>query len=163
MKFWTLFQPISFQAMWFSLVWGGNAWLALAMIILASHYLLSPTPKQDIQILVLAAAGFVIDLLLSQLGVFSFAQQPLWLGVLWVAFVLNFGHSLRFLRKLKPIYLMGVSAIGGAYAYWLSFQLGAVGFPLGTTLTLGIVAINFGIVLPLLVKADAYIRKADHV
>jgi hypothetical protein len=96
---------------------------------------------------------------MTQLGFFIFALWPIWLLVLWVAFILNLGHSMSFLRKFKPLYLIIFSAAGGVYAYWASWKFGAVELPHGPLITLSIVAITWGIFLPLCVKADVLIRK----
>jgi hypothetical protein len=116
----------------------------------------------DAKVLPLALGGFAIDLIMTQLGFYSFTAFPLWLLVLWAAFILNLGHSMRFLRRFKLIYLVLFSAVGGTYAYWVSWKFGAVAFPYEPILTLIIVAVNWSIVLPLCVKADAYIRRSAH-
>ena len=159
MTMWQLFQPVSFQIMWVALIWGGNTWLPVSIAMLIMHFALSPSRLDDAKVLPLALGGFVIDSLMTQLGFFSFVQWPLWLLVLWVAFILNLGHSMRFLRKFKPLYLISFGAAGGVYAYWASWKFGAVDLPHGPLITLSIVAITWGIFLPLCVKADALIRK----
>lgn len=65
---WTWFQPVSFQLMWLSLIWGGNAWLAISMAILALHFALTPSRLDDFKVLPLALVGFAIDLLITQFG-----------------------------------------------------------------------------------------------
>lgn len=162
MKMWTWFQPVSFQIMWLCLIWGGNSLLPVTIAIFVLHFALSPTSLKDLRVLPLALCGFAVDLFMTQLGFFSFTTWPLWLLVLWAAFVLNLGHSMRFLRKFKLIYLISFSAIGGTYAYWVSWKFGAVQFPYGAMTTLVVVAINWGIILPLCVTADMYIRRSTH-
>jgi len=162
MTMWQLFQPASFQIMWVALIWGGNTWLPVSIAMLIMHFVLSPSRRDDARVLPLALGGFVIDLLMTQLGFFSFVQWPLWLLVLWVAFILNLGHSMRFLRKFKPLYLIGFGAAGGVYAYWASWKFGAVDLPHGPLITLAIVATTWSIFLPLCVKADFFIRKPGH-
>ncbi len=159
---WQWFQPVSFQVMWFSLILVGNTWLPVVITMLGLHFLLTPTKLDDVKVLILALAGFLIDLCMLQLGFFSFTQWPIWLLFLWVAFILNLGHSMRFLRNFKPIYLIGFSTLGGAYAYWASWKFGAVDLPQGPALTLAIVAIIWGIFLPLCVKLDALMRQGRH-
>jgi hypothetical protein len=162
MKMWTWFQPVSFQLMWLSLIWGGNAWLAISLTILALHFALTPSRLDDFKVLPLALVGFAIDLLITQFGFFSFTGWPLWLLVLWMAFILNLGHSMRFLRKFKLVFLVCFSAVGGTYAYWVSWKLGAVELPYGALTSLAIVALNWGIFLPICVKLDRLIREPAH-
>ena len=156
---WLWFQLISFQSMWLLLILGGNTWLPVTIVILAIHFVFTPSRFDDCKVLILALGGFVIDLLMMHLGFFSFFAWPVWLLCLWVAFILNLGHSMRFLRKFKWMYLIGFSALGGVYAYWASWKLGAVDFPEGPLITLSIVAILWGIWLPLCVKLDVLMRQ----
>jgi hypothetical protein len=159
---WLLFQAVSFQVMWIALIWGGNSWLPVSVAILIMHFVLSPSRLHDAKVLPLALGGFGIDLVMTKLGFFVFVQWPLWLLVLWVAFVLNLGHSMRFLRNFKPLYLIIFSAAGGIYAYWASWKFGAVDLPHGPILTLSIVALTWSMFLPLCVKVDGLIRKPLH-
>jgi hypothetical protein len=162
MTLWQWFQPVSFQIMWLTLILGGNTWLAVSVAILVAHFVLSPSRSEDFKILLLAFVGFSADLIMAHLGFFIFNQWPLWLLILWAAFVLNLGHSMRFLRRLKLIYLMNIGALGGAYAYWVSWKLGAVEWPYGTALTVVLVAAIWAIILPLFVKVDLLTRKPHH-
>ena len=162
MTMWQWFQPVSFQLMWVALIFGGNTWLPISIAILVIHFILSPSRINDIKILPLAFSGFLIDLCMMQTGFFSFEQWPVWLLILWVAFMLNLGHSLRFLRKFKLPYLVIFSAAGGVYAYWASWKFGAVDLPYGPLITLAMVGAIWAIFLPLCVKADALIRKPHH-
>ena len=159
MHVWRWFQPISFQLIWLTAILGGNQWLLLALFILFLHFMLSPCRQEDLRILPLALIGIVTDISLAQLGLFKFAAWPLWLPVLWLAFVLNFGHSLTFLRRLRMFWLMLIGALGGCYAYLASWKLGAVEFPQGIWITSLLLLIIWAIMLPLLVKADVYFRE----
>jgi hypothetical protein len=159
MKMWQWFQPVSFQIMWLVLIFGGNKWLPVPVAILVMHFVLTPSRLDDFKVLSLAFGGFFIDLCMTTLGFFSFTEWPAWLIVLWIAFILNLGHSMRFLRRFKLIYLVCFSALGGTYAYWVSWKLGAVELPYGAIFSLAIIAVNWSIVLPVCVKADEFIRK----
>ena len=156
---WRWFQAVSFQIIWPTTVLGGNQWLILPLCILLLHFILSPCRQKDLQIMALALMGIATDMALMQLGVFVFSEWPLWLLVLWFAFVLNFGHSLAFLRRLQVIWLILIGAVGGCYAYLASWKLGAVELPLGLWATSCILLVLWAIIFPLLVKADLYIRE----
>jgi hypothetical protein len=159
---WQWFQPVSFQLMWFALILGGNTWLPVPIAILVMHFMLTPSRLSDAKVIPLAFVGFVIDLCMMKMGFFSFEQWPVWLLVLWVAFMLNLGHSMRFLRNFKLPYLIAFSAAGGVYAYWASWKMGAVNLPHGALNTLVVVATIWAILLPLCVKADNLIRTPQH-
>ena len=159
MKMWKWFQPVSFQIMWLVLIFGGNKWLPVPVAILVMHFILTPSRLDDFKVLSLAFGGFFIDLCMTTLGFFSFTEWPAWLMVLWIAFILNLGHSMRFLRNFKLMFLISFSALGGVYAYWASWKFGAVDLPRGALLTLTIVSIIWGVFLPLCVKLDILMRK----
>lgn len=161
MNRWSWFQAISFQVLWFSCVLGGNAWLAAPIAILGLHLVLSPCLKADVKVLSLALIGVSLDASLSLVNVFAFQQIPLWLVLLWLGFVLNFGHSLRFLRHLHLLWQIVIGAAGGCYAYLASWKLGAVEFPLGLINTACIIAVAWALLLPMLVSADAKLRERE--
>jgi len=50
MTMWQLFQPVSFQIMWVTLIWGGNAWLPVSIAILVMHFVLSPSRLDDAKV-----------------------------------------------------------------------------------------------------------------
>jgi len=162
MTLWRWFQAISFQVIWLACVLGGNQWWFIPGIILLLHFILSPSRNNDVKILPLMVLGFAIDMLLTQAGLFVFNSWPFWLMLLWVAFVLNFGHSLSFLRRLKLPWLAIIGALGGSYAYWISWQFGAVNWPFSSLLTTLTIAAIWALLLPLLVRGDLYIRRLGH-
>ena len=158
MFIWNWFQPLSFQIIWLASVLGGNQWLAVPLCILALHFALSPSRAQDLKVISLALIGITTDSLLTHFGVFNFEQIPLWLWVLWAGFVLNFGHSMKFLRRLNSYWLILLGAVGGCYSYIISWKLGAVNFPFSLPLTAGVLVVYWAIIFPILVKLDIYLR-----
>lgn len=160
-KIWRWFQPVSFQIIWFLAILGGNTLLPAVILLLACHLLLSPQRRQDLLLLPLALLGFIIDLVIMYCGFYSFDEWPYWLFFLWFGFVQNFGHSLSFLRKLKVLYLVPLGALGGCYAYWASWKLGAVEWPQGETSTLIVIASVWALLVPAVIKLDQQIRSTN--
>jgi hypothetical protein len=158
MNRWQWFQLISFQVIWFVAVFGRNQWLLVALLILLLHFAFSPEKKSDLKVLSLALLGIGIDAMLTAFGVFQFDETPFWLAVLWLAFVLNFGHSLLYLRRLKTPWLVALGACAGCYVYLLSWKLGAVVLPLGVLFTGLLVGVIWAVLLPIMVKADQRLR-----
>lgn len=158
MKTWHWFQPLSFQLLWLCAVLGGNQWIIASFCLLCLHFIFSPYRQQDVRILPLAFIGIAVDSLLTWFDIFSFSQPPIWLLLLWFSFVLNFGHSFKQLRKLNIVWLMTIGAIGGSYAYLISWKLNAVDLPLGSLLSICVIAFAWAVIFPILVKADLYIR-----
>ena len=162
MLIWHWFQPINFQLIWLSAVLGGNQWIVFPIVLLCLHFVITPNRQRDLKVLPLAIIGITLDAVLTQLNIFKFVQYPFWLVVLWLGFVLNFGHSLKFLRKLKKPWLMIIGSIGGCYAYLASWKLGAVALPLGAPFSVIVLLIAWALILPLLVKIDLYLREGQH-
>ncbi len=155
---WQWFQLASFQVLWLCAVIGRNQWLLVPVAILSLHFVFTPNRKADFKVLSLAVAGIAVDGALFIFGVFEFSEPPLWLAILWLAFVLNLGHSLIYLRRLSLHWLLIVGALAGSYAYLISWKLGAVDLPLGAVLSGLIIAAIWALLMPVLVKADQRIR-----
>lgn len=158
MNRWRWFQLVSFQLLWFVAVFGGNQWLAVGIFILLLHFYFSPEKRADFSVLSLALIGIGCDAMLTAAGVFEFEQTPFWLALLWFAFVLNFGHSLLYLRRISTPWLAILGSVAGCYVYLLSWKLGAVALPMGAIFSGLIVASVWAALLPLMVKMDLRIR-----
>lgn len=159
MSRWQWFQLISFQVIWFAAVLGGNQWLLIPILIMLVHFKLSPRRNADLKILSLALLGMAVDGSLVLLGIFEFKQPPFWLAILWLAFVLNFGHSLIYLRRIQACWLMVLGACAGSYAYLVSWKVGAVELPMGAILSGIVIASVWSVLLPIMVKSDRWIRE----
>ena len=158
-KIWLWFQPISFQIIWLLTVLGGNQLIAFAIGLVCIHYWFSPSCKKDLLMLPFALLGYSMDLILMQQGFFQFQEWPHWLLILWIAFVLNFGHSFSFLCKFKLPALMIIGAMGGCYAYWASWKLDAVEWPMETLITCALIASLWALILPVLVKVESSLNQ----
>ena len=162
MTFWHWFQPVNFQAIWITTVLGGNQWLAVPLFLICLHFIISPCPQNDIKILPLALLGIAQDATLTCFGFFEFLQLPFWLLVLWLGFVLNFGHSLIFLRRLSVFWLIVIGAVAGCYSYMASWKLDAVILPFSVASSALVLGICWAMMLPALVKFDLHIRGVDN-
>ena len=158
---WLLVQAALFQGVWFTSVLGQNQWLILGLAILAAHFALSPSRRDDAGVLLLVVVGLSLDSLLTLVGLFDFSEFPYWLAVLWIAFVLTLGHSLKWLRQLHPLWQAMVGAMTGTLSYFAGYQLEAVTFPHGVLLSCIVLSVVWAILLPVLVGADRMIRHDD--
>lgn len=157
-NFWPIFQFVSFQLIWILGVFFKNEYLAIMISILALHFVLSPSPKHDMMVLPIAIAGFVLDLALIQLGVFYFEAFPIWLMIIWMAFVLSLGHSLQWLQRYSFYIVSIISSISGMLSYWAGNRFEAVQFPNGVLLTAIILMALWAIYVPTMLKLDHFIR-----
>lgn len=109
------------QGLWFACVLGGNRWALLAGVCYWLVYVLYiGNLKQEWRsILIIACTGFIIDLLLTRIGLLEFHSDfwfPFWLLVLWSGFATLFHHGLTWLdQKVFLGALLGAIAGPGAY------------------------------------------------
>lgn len=155
---WQLAQLISFQIFWLVSVIGQNKWIWIAALLLIAHFVFSPTRKTDLLVLPLALIGMTVDGLLILSGIFQFDTLPLWLGIIWLGFILTLGHSLKWLRKLPLVALIPIGALAGTSSYLAGWKLGAVSLPEGLLASSLTLIIIWSGLLPLFVKLDNSIR-----
>lgn len=158
LRYWRVLQAILFQLIWLIAVIGNNEWLWLSCICFAIHLAFTPCISVDLILLPLGFIGFCVDMAFYQLGLYSFQEWPYWLLILWFGFVLNFGHSFHFLSRFSTKSLSLIGAIGGCYAYLISWKLGAVDLPLGIFVSGIIIAACWAFLFPLLEKSERFIR-----
>ncbi len=158
MSKWFWAQLIAFQILWFSAVIGRNEWIILSLLLIAAHFMFTPSRGTDWRVIPIALIGITVDTMLTWGGFFVFETLPLWLGLIWIGFVLTLGHSMSWLRKLPTLMLVPIGAVAGTMAYLAGWKLEAVELPMGLTWTIATLAILWAILLPLLVQLDYKIR-----
>ncbi|MDP5291497.1 DUF2878 domain-containing protein [Oceanimonas sp. CHS3-5] len=159
MSKWQWTQLVAFEGFWLLAVAGQNPWAWLTGALLLVHFTFTPSRRADLRVLWLAALGLGVDALLTLGGVFEFSHWPLWLGLLWVGFVLTLGHSLVWLRRFSWPWLALTGAGAGASSYIAGWKLDAVVLPLGFWPSALILALIWSGLLPLLVVLDQRLRR----
>jgi hypothetical protein len=111
----------------------------------------------------LAIVGTLLDSLLVAVGVVRFAGSahgtaPIWITVLWAQFALALPALAR-IESLRGVRMALLGAAGGPLAYWGGVRLGAAALPAGTAPGLLSLAVEWGLVLPLAVRAESVWRK----
>jgi Protein of unknown function (DUF2878) len=165
-----LLNLVTFYLGWFACVWGAAnqrplLGLGVTLLILVVHCVLMPNPSREIRlILITGLIGFCIDTLLAICGILTFQGagltswlSPPWMVALWMLFATTLHTSLSWLagRYLIAV-LLGV--IGGPASYYAGAQLGALTLHLHLAYSLGVIAIAWGGVMPILLKV-AYNEK----
>ncbi len=158
MSKWFWAQLIAFQILWFSAVIGRNEWIILSLLLIAAHFMFTPSRATDWRVIPIALIGITVDAMLTWGGIFAFETLPLWLGLIWIGFVLTLGHSMSWLHNLPWFVLVPIGAVAGTASYLAGWKLEAVELPMGLTWTIAILAILWAIMLPLLVQLDYKIR-----
>lgn len=158
-----------FQVAWFAAVLGaanGATWLGplVMLAVLGVHLATTQDRHGELKLLGVAGlTGFLFDTSLVAAGVFTPVQallphpfSPPWMIGLWLNFAATLNVSLTWLQDR---YLLAAlfGALGGPLAYYGGAKLGATA-SLPTTSGIFILALGWGIITPLLVRAAKSLR-----
>jgi hypothetical protein len=158
-KLFIILNALSFQLVWWAGVLAGNQLLLLSILLIIGHFLLSQSPTQDANIMCLCALlGMIVDTLLTWSGLFVFAQTPYWLALLWLIFSLSLKYSLVFFQR---IHIIGQALFGGIFgtlSYIAGAEFGAVDLPYGLWVTVGVLAVIWSVLFPVLL----FVSRGDY-
>jgi hypothetical protein len=158
-----IFNIVGTQIGWFACAMGaakGLPWLGLVVVAvyLVLHLLWSKERLRESQfILTVGVLGMVVDSLSKITGLLTYNGDilniawlaPLWIGALWLQFASTLNLSLVWLQNNYLLaFVMG--AIAGPLSYMGGVRLGALALPHDKTFTVIVLAIIWGIVMPLL-------------
>lgn len=169
-----LLNTLCHQIIWWSSVLGAIYSIpylgALAMIpVIAFHLLYMSTMKNEfVLIVIVAILGTFLDTLFNIFGVidysgtYNFAEwlAPIWITSMWVSFATTLNYSLKKLGTKK--YLgVGLGAIFGPLAYFAGERYGAIDLMRPRLISLVILSISWGGIIPLLFKISDQIKKEN--
>lgn len=118
-----------------------------------------------LSLLLVAFVGYLNDLLLAYLGVFTFKhgiQNSFWLLVLWGLFVTTFQFSFYFYRKLNYLIQSILSGLGGTLTYFSASKLGALQYMLPLDRALPIHFLNWSILMPIIYSLYLFLIRDNH-
>ncbi|OEF08473.1 DUF2878 domain-containing protein [Vibrio genomosp. F10] len=126
-RFWII-NLVIFQASWFCAAFLNQHAGPLMAGLLVVHFLLSPTKKKDLNLLLLLPVGLAADKLQLHLGVFSVGSEffPMWLLLIWIMFIISLNHSLSWLNRFSSLPLAVIGALGGTASYWGGIKAGVI-------------------------------------
>jgi hypothetical protein len=87
-----------------------------------------------------------------------FAQTPYWLALLWLIFSLSLKYSLVFFQR---IHIIGQALFGGIFgtlSYIAGAEFGAVDLPYGLWVTVGVLAVIWSVLFPVLL----FVSRGDY-
>ncbi len=165
-------NALLFQLGWFACVLGAAEGRPLTGVLLVGGIALltlrgSADPRRHALLLIAAAAaGLMCDSLLAHFGWLSFgalssasagstgeaagaALSPAWMVALWVNLACTLHASLRWLLG-RPLLAALFGALGGPLSYAAGARLGALSLGGDTTVSLGAVAVEWAVAMPLL-------------
>jgi hypothetical protein len=161
-RFWII-NLVLFQLCWFvSARFTDIAGPILALIIMI-HFLLSPTPKEDLRLLLLVPIGIATDKVLIELNLFSIPSVffPLWLALLWCMFIISFNHSLRWLMGLNLLFIALIGAVAGPMSYLMGVEMGALQLGWNSINALLFLSLIWALLLPTLAVCFRYVIRAE--
>ncbi|WP_082368695.1 DUF2878 domain-containing protein [Piscinibacter sakaiensis] len=159
-----LANAVVFQLAWFACVLGGAhglPWLGPLAVAAMAAWHLGWVARPDPELRLVAAAlalGLVFDALLLASGAIRFPSghwlpglSPYWMQALWVLFALTLNVSLRWLKG-RLLLAAALGAVSGPLSFWGGARLGAATL-VDRPLALGLLAVGWGLAMPLLVGA----------
>ena len=157
-----LVNLLLFQTVWFATVLGaakgtvGFGLTALAIFMVVNHWL-SLHPWSDLKLAGIAVfIGLIVETGLFRIGLFDYVHiaysmpiAPLWILFLWAGFALTLNGCLRWLHGR---YFLGsiLGALGAPASYFGGIKLGAATTDEPLLIVLGVVAIVYAVITPLL-------------
>lgn len=159
-----LYNFVAFQAAWFAGVFGaarGHEALGsyAVVVVIAIHLWIARERRGEALFLATTLPiGFVINTILHAsgaiVGVSSFSSariSPAWLLAMWPLFGTLFNESMSWMRGR---YVVGVAfgVIGAPFSYWGGARVDAIRLHANTALWIGLVALTWGLAMPLLLK-----------
>jgi len=157
-RFW-ITNLILFQACWLCAAFF-TEYAALVMpLLLALHFMLSPSRRKDLLLLLLLPIGFLADKIQLELGVFSVGESffPFWLLLLWAMFLISLNHGLSWLDNRSLLTLVLIGALGGASSYWGGIKAGVIDPLMSDAAVWLSLMLVWGCLLPLFVTLKRHI------
>ncbi|MCP4323932.1 MAG: DUF2878 domain-containing protein [Alteromonadales bacterium] len=156
---------LGFDFIWFGLVYWGNIFIPLALLLLGLHiYFISNTKLKEIYLIcAVASIGILVDSALQYFGVFIFPQLkilPLWLITLWFCFAATLCHSLKILQSSKLLQWL-VGAFLAPISYLGGNELSAVTFGLNTVNTFVLLSFLWGALMIIFFHLKAYLVQEE--
>lgn len=168
-----LLNAVLFNVGWWSAVLGaanGLYWLGPLVIALVIAAHLAVTRQWRRELLLVAACGaigIVVDSALIAGGAFSAVGGigpawllPPWLLAMWLQFGITLNYCLGFLKH-RPAMAALFGAIGGPLAYYGGSGFGPIAFPHPPVLSILVLALVWGALLPALFKLADLARVRD--
>lgn len=161
MKLFWVINLVLFQASWLCAAFFTDYANVIMPTLLLVHFVLSPTRRQDLRLLMLVPIGLIADKLQLEMGVFDAGDGffPVWLLFLWVMFIISLNHSLRWLDNRSVLTLVLVGAIGGASSYWGGIKAGVLVPLMPTSTVLFSLIVVWALLLPAFVILKRYVNR----
>jgi hypothetical protein len=166
-----LLNFLAFQAVWFVVilsaaggkpVYGIVATLTFAIVqIMTSHWRMT-----DLKLLLMGlVAGMMLDTIWLNLGLISYAANgelamaPLWIGCLWVNFMLTLNHSMQWLQGRIKL-MTWLTLFAAPLSYLAGSELGAVVLNAPATACIAL-SLSWAVLVPMLMSLARVWRQQE--
>ena len=130
-----LSNAVLFQVCWFAAILLDWYWALPAFVLLVFQVWAGARVKTLWPLLGIALVGVLADTIFLHLGIYSFPQErlslpggePVWMALLWVAFVLTLPYSLDWLVQKRLAFLLAC-AVAGPLSYSAGVRLEVMAF-----------------------------------
>ena len=163
-----LINIIGFNISWFGLVYFGNTFTPIALLIFAVHILILSNVKNELLfIAIVTAIGISVDSFLQYINFFIFSGAshiPFWLMTLWLCFASTICHSLKVLASAKLLQI-AVGIIFAPLSYLAGVQLNAVELGQSITLSYAVLGLIWAhlIILFFYLRSKIVIKEVSYV
>ncbi len=160
-----LINLLGFDFLWFGLVYWGNIFTPLAILLLSLHfYFISKSRRREFYLVaIVALIGILVDSSLHYIGVFIFPETsiiPIWLITLWLCFGATLCHSLNFLQHSRVLQWL-VGALLAPFSYLAGKQLNVVSFSLSSSQTFIVLAFIWGLLMLLFFTLKSHLIEEE--
>ncbi|WP_111978180.1 DUF2878 domain-containing protein [Algibacillus agarilyticus] len=140
---------IGFQICWFGLLYWENAFIPIAMVLVAFHLIFYAKKYSEwLLILSVTLLGILVDSALYYFEFYIFNNEsryiPIWLGVMWACFACTLCHSLSFLKSSKYLQV-GIGGGLAPFSYIAASQFDAVTLGYELVIMYGVLAVIWSV------------------
>jgi hypothetical protein len=170
----SIINYIGLQLGWFACAWGaanGFIWLGPAVVLvhIGIHLFWSDSRRREVIFFgIVTLLGLLVDSLQKVTGLVVYAADfpalpwlaPAWIVAMWILFATSINSSLKWLKG-RYILAALLGAVFGPLSYQGGAALGAASFPRGDMITLGLLAVVWGAVMPLLIWINSKLENHE--
>jgi hypothetical protein len=161
---------VAFQLSWWGCILGADKGLTylgpvMMIIFLIVHYFLFVTDIRELYLVaIFGVIGTFIDSLMFLSGSFIYSGSytpdifvaPLWITAMWAGFSATVNHSMSWLKG-KWLLMVVAGIVFGPVAYFTGEKFGAIEFHLSSLSSAIVIAIVWGLSMPLIYYVNQYI------
>ena len=163
MPLFSVINLVTFQAAWFSAALLRDDSIIILVLLLLVHAYFSPKKQIDLYtVMLVLPIGIASEFLMISTGLLSYQSEfilPVWMVLLWIHLSLSLNHSLEWMQKIPMIWQSVLAALAGAGSYAAATNFGAINLHNSQVVSLLIIAVIWGIQLPLMMKVAKYVKR----